>query len=292
MDDHLVMDPPILKESTYFHDPTMQLKVIKRDPEIPYRLHGHEFHELVVIQSGRGITYTNEVEYSVGECSVFYVPPGALHGYKELDHLVLYNIIWGDRLIKKQTFDLEQLPGFTSIFAATEVVMMHLTPSQFTELIPVIQLLEKECDDLSYGSGSRIAAYAYLLEVFVTLSRIFDQTPNSANRTARLLWDIFAHMDERLDEPITTEELTTIAAMSSSTLNRTFKRATGLSPIEFHIHKRIAKACTLIQQRGLSMAQVGEACGFTDPNYFSRQFRKVMGMSPKQYQRIFTSRFA
>jgi len=285
------MEPTILKESTYFHDPTLQLKVVKRDPEIPYRLHGHEFHELVVIQSGRGTTYTGEGEYPLSEGSVFYVPPGAQHGYRNLDHLVLYNIIWGDRLIKKQTFDLDQLPGFNSIFASDEVVMMHLSPSQFTEFLPIILLLEKESDDLSYGSGSRIVAYAYLLELLVALSRIFDRTPGNANRTARLLWDVFSYMDEHLDRPITTEELTTIAAMSSSTLNRTFKRATGLSPIEFHIHKRIARACTLIQQRGLSMAQAGEACGFADPNYFSRQFRKVMGMSPKQYQRIFTSRF-
>ncbi len=285
------MDPTILKENTYFHDPTLQLKVIKRDPEIPYRLHGHEFHELVVVQSGRGTTYTSELEYSVGEGSVFYIPPGSQHGYKNLDHLVLYNIIWGDRLIKKQTFDLDQLPGFASLFQTSEMVVMHISPSHFTELLPTILLLEKESDDLSYGSGSRIIAYAYLLELLVALSRIFDETPSSANRIARLLWNVFTHMDEHLDGPISTEELTTIAAMSSSTLNRTFKRATGLSPIEFHIHKRIARSCTLIQQRGLSMAQVGEACGFPDPNYFSRQFRKVMGMSPKQYQRIFTSRF-
>ena len=291
MPDHLTMDPTILKESTYFHDPTLRLKVVKRDPEIPYRLHGHEFHELAVVQSGRGITYTPEAEYSLAEGSIFYIPPGALHGYKSLDHLVLYNIIWGDSLIKKQTFDLDQLPGYSSLFRSSSVTVMHLSPSHFTELLPIIQLLEKESDDLSYGSGSRIVAYAYLLELLVALSRIFDETPSSVNRTARLLWDVFSHMDEHLDGPISTEELTTIAAMSSSTLNRAFKRATGLSPIEFHIHKRIAKACTLIQQRGLSMAQVGEACGFADPNYFSRQFRKVMGMSPKQYQRIFTSRF-
>lgn len=285
------MEPTILKETTYFHDPSLQLKVMKRDPEIAYRLHGHEFHELVIIQSGRGITFTPQGDHTLGEGSVFYVPPGAQHGYRDLDHLVLYNIIWSDSVVKKQTFDLEQLPGFTSIFGSKEVAVMHLVPAQLTELLSILQLLEKESDDLSYGSGSRILAYAYLLEVLVSLSRIFDQTPSKQNRTARQLWDVIAYMDGHLDRPLSTEELTTIAAMSSSTLNRTFKQATGLSPIEFHIHKRIARACTLIQERGLSMAGVGEACGFSDPNYFSRQFRKVMGMSPKQYQRIFTSRF-
>lgn len=285
------MEPTILQESTYFHDPSLPLKVMKRDPEITYRLHGHEFHELVVVIAGRGTTYTADGEFAIGEGSVLYIPPGCQHGYKELDHLVLYNIIWGENLVKKQTLDLEQLPGFSSIFKAKNLVLMHLAPAQFADLVPLVLLLEKEGDDFSYGSGSRILSWAYLLQILVLLSRIFDQTPSAANRTARQLWDVFAYMDEHLDTPLSTEELTAVAAMSSSTLNRTFKHATGLSPIEFHIHKRIGRACTLIQERGLSMAEVGEACGFSDPNYFSRQFRKVMGMSPKQYQRIFTSRF-
>ena len=55
LSDHFAMEPTILKETTYFHDPSLQLKVMKRDPEIAYRLHGHE---LVIMQSGRSITFT------------------------------------------------------------------------------------------------------------------------------------------------------------------------------------------------------------------------------------------
>ncbi|MFA6682495.1 MAG: AraC family transcriptional regulator [Sphaerochaeta sp.] len=53
----------------------------------------------------------------------------------------------------------------------------------------------------------------------------------------------------------------------------------------------MAYACALIQRRGLSISEVAVASGFADPNYFSRQFRKVMDTTPKEYQKIFTSRF-
>ncbi len=289
---HVGMSETILDESSFFYEPAMQLKVIKRDPELPYRLHSHEFHELVFVVSGRGINFTKDEEFMLREGSVFFVPPGLEHGYKHVENLVLYNIIYGRNLVSRHALDLTELPGYCSIFLQTDSIpSLSLSPSQIAELLPLIQLMEKEADDQSYGSGSRTLAYAYLIELLVSLARIYDQTPNEANQTARRLWEVISYMDNHLDRALSTEELRDVANMSTSTLNRCFKQSTGLSPIEFHIHKRIAYACSLIQKRGLSMAQVSEASGFNDPNYFSRQFRKVMGMSPKQYQRIFTSRF-
>lgn len=286
------MSEIILTDNSYFYEPTMQLKVIKREPELPYRLHSHEFHELVFVVSGRGINYTATEQMPLREGSVFFVPPGVEHGYKEVDNLVLYNVLYGQMLISAHILDLVDLPGYRALFLETQTIPnLLLSPSQISELLPIIQLMEKEADDQSYGSGSRTLAYAYLIELLVSLSRIYDQTPRETNQTARRLWEVISYMDSNLDKSLSTEELTEVANMSTSTLNRWFKQSTGLSPIEFHIHKRIAKACTLIQERGLSMSEISESCGFKDPNYFSRQFRKVMGMSPKQYQRIFTSRF-
>ncbi len=286
------MSEIILTDNSYFYEPTMQLKVVKREPELPFRLHSHEFLELVFVESGSGINYTATEQIPLREGSVFFIPPGVEHGYKELNNLVLYNVLYGQMLISAQSLDLVELPGYRAFFLETQgVPNMVLSPSQRAELIPLIQLMEKEADDQSYGSGSGTLAYAYLIELLVSLSRIYDQTPRETNQAARRLWEVISYMDNNLDISLSTEDLTDVANMSTSTLNRWFKQSTGLSPIEFHIHKRIAKACTLIQERGLSMSQISESCGFKDPNYFSRQFRKVMGMSPKQYQKIFTSRF-
>jgi AraC family L-rhamnose operon transcriptional activator RhaR/AraC family L-rhamnose operon regulatory protein RhaS len=287
------MSEIILTDNSYFYEPTLQLKVVKREPELPYRLHSHEFLELVLVVGGRGINYTATEQMPLREGSVFFIPPGVEHGYKEVDNLVLYNVLYGQMLINAQSLDLVELPGYRAFFLEEQAIPnMLLSPSQIAELIPIIQLIEKEADDQSYGSGSRTLAYAYLIELLVRLSRIYDQTPRETNQTARRLWEVISYIEDNLDISLSTEDLTEVANMSTSTLNRWFKQSTGLSPIEFHIHKRIAKACTLIQERGLSMGQISESCGFKDPNYFSRQFRKVMGMSPKQYQRIFSSRFS
>ena len=73
--------------------------------------------------------------------------------------------------------------------------------------------------------------------------------------------------------------------MWAGNLNRHFQNATGLSPVEFHIQRRIVKACRLIRSSNLTIGEIAEITGFDDGNYFSRQFRKVMGMSPLQYRK-------
>ncbi|MFA6785521.1 MAG: AraC family transcriptional regulator [Sphaerochaeta sp.] len=287
------MSDTILSNNYFFYEPDLQLKVIKRDPELPYRLHSHEFNELVFVIGGRGINYTKHDEQELREGSVFFIPPGVEHGYREVQDLVLYNILIGKNLLSKNFLDLSKLPGFVSLFLVTDhIPYLLLNPSQCTELIPTLAMMEKESDDQSYGTGSKTLAYAYMLDLVVSLSRIYDETPHENNQRIRRLWKVIAYMDENKHKALTSEELTEVANMSTSTLNRYFKTCTGLSPIEFHIHKRIAHACTLIQKHDLSMTEIAEATGFIDPNYFSRQFRRIMAMSPKEYQKIFTSRFS
>ncbi len=291
--EHTPMREPILTENIFFHKPSLQLKVVKRDPELPFRLHSHEFNELVIVTRGAGTHFSKKGEFQLGEGSVFFIPPGTQHGYKDVKDLALYNILIGKSMLAKNFLDLSELPGFNSLFKTAETIpTLLLNPTQLSEVIPILEDMEKEADDQSFGTGAKTLAYSYLLNLIILLSRFYDETPRENNQMAHRLWSVMAFMDKNKNKSLTTGDLTGIANMSTSTLNRYFKLATGLSPIEFHLHKRIAYACALIQKRGLSISEVAEASGFADPNYFSRQFHKVMDTSPKDYQKIFTSRFS
>jgi len=291
--EHTPMIGSILTESIFFHEPSLQLKVVKRDPELPFSLHSHEFNELVLVTRGSGTHFSKNGEFLLGEGSIVFIPPGIQHGYKDVKDLALYNILIGKSMLAKNFLDLADFPGFNSLFKCGDTIpRLLLNPTQLSEVIPLLESMEQEVDDQSFGSGSKTLAYAYLLNLIILLSRIYDETPRGNNQMAHRLGEVMAFMEKNKDKSLTTKELTEIANMSASTLNRSFKLATGLSPIEYHLHKRIAHACSLIQKRGLSIAEVAEASGFTDANYFSRQFRKVMDTTPKEYQKIFTSRFS
>ena len=54
--------------------------------------------------------------------------------------------------------------------------------------------------------------------------------------------------------------------------------------MDYLIRLRISKAAQILRREPLRIKEVSEAVGFRDSNYFSRQFRQVMGVSPRAYR--------
>lgn len=76
-----------------------------------------------------------------------------------------------------------------------------------------------------------------------------------------------------------------LASMSESSLTRAFKKYTGYSPGNYLIRLRIKKAETLLQREDQRISEVGSSVGFRDSNYFSRQFHRINGLTPRQYRK-------
>ncbi len=81
------------------------------------------------------------------------------------------------------------------------------------------------------------------------------------------------------------DELLNIAHMSRSNLMRVFRKATGQTPIEYLVRLRIQKAMELLQSTDLSITEIALEVGFNDSNYFTRQFRRILGESPRAFRR-------
>ena len=87
---------------------------------------------------------------------------------------------------------------------------------------------------------------------------------------------------------ISLEKLTEVAHMSKSSLTRCFQRALGVSPIEYLIRLRVRKAADLLRSSDTRIIGVAFSVGFTDGNYFARQFRALVGCSPREFVKLRT----
>ena len=65
-----------------------------------------------------------------------------------------------------------------------------------------------------------------------------------------------------------------------------FKKIAGKTPNEFLTDIRIKHACFLIDiyKNTISLSEISERCGYLDYIYFSKKFKSVMGMSPREYR--------
>ena len=96
--------------------------------------------------------------------------------------------------------------------------------------------------------------------------------------------EVLSYVEENCAGQLTIRELARRAHMSESSLTRMFHRITGLAPMEHVIRVRIARARELLLRGDMRITEAAYECGFNDSNYFSRQFKKVVGMTPRSYR--------
>ena len=77
-----------------------------------------------------------------------------------------------------------------------------------------------------------------------------------------------------------------VACMSKNSLLRALKRSYGTSPMSYLNQFRLKRAKRLLDDQNLTITEVSFNTGFSDSNYFSRQFRRAYGVSPSEYRKL------
>ena len=96
---------------------------------------------------------------------------------------------------------------------------------------------------------------------------------------------VTAYMSERLDQEVGLRELAQLINLSRFHFCTSFRLATGQTPREWLIARRIERACKLLAQPSLSITKVGLAVGYATPSAFAATFHKRMGMTPSEFRR-------
>lgn len=123
--------------------------------------------------------------------------------------------------------------------------------------------------------------------LLATLARRLRPAPAGAPDAGRALHDRLKQIRGWLVEsPGRHQSAAWIAAqagISPSHLSATWRRCFGVAPREDIIRLRLERACRLLEDAGMPVADVAERCGFSDPHYFSRLFRARQGCTPTAY---------
>jgi len=116
----------------------------------------------------------------------------------------------------------------------------------------------------------------------------FVTTPVPA-RDDHPLADLLPWVLQRLDQPLTVEDLARQAKMSSRHLARHFRSATGTTPLQWLATQRIRRAQELLERTDDSIEVVARAAGMGTATTLRRHFSRVVGVPPDAYRRTFRS---
>jgi AraC family transcriptional regulator len=96
---------------------------------------------------------------------------------------------------------------------------------------------------------------------------------------------VIEYIMENLDGSPTLERMAAVAHLSPYHFARQFRAATGLAPYQYVIARRVERAQQLLRQEDeLGLAEVAFRTGFSDQSHFSSHFKRIVGVTPRQFR--------
>ena len=101
----------------------------------------------------------------------------------------------------------------------------------------------------------------------------------------KLVDDVIKLLKENIFNNLTIDKISKITSYSKAYIFKQFKNATGKGIIEYYIELKNKTAKKLLRENELSVKEISEKLCFDTPNYFSKTFKKINGVTPTQYKK-------
>ena len=266
----------------------------EHNPSHPHDLteveHCHDFCELVIVTSGSAMHFLEDREFPVTAGDIFLLQGLQHHYFYDRKNLDLINIMYDPEKIALPESELRKMPGYCAMFMLEPAYRrqhrfasrLHLKRMALAQVEQLAQ--EMEAENEAAAPGYEVALRAKLLELLVFLSRAYTATETIEAHALLRVGSVIGALENNFSKEWKLEELVAISHMSRSNLMRIFRKATGQTPIEYLLRLRIQKSMELLRTSSLSITEIAMEVGFNDSNYFSRQFRRALGRTPRAFR--------
>lgn len=244
------------------------------------KLHHHDFYEVYLLNSGR-VVYTVEGRtYNLVEEDLLLIAPSELHQLIVPDDTPYERVV----LWLSKSF-LEELSSsqtnLKSIFERTKsegnlIKTSKVKQQKIKDLLEEIATLKN-----SFSFGDDLLCRSKITELLIFLSGELREEKLSAYSSG--LENILNFISDNLsDENLTISTIAEANFLSESRLSHLFKEKLGTSIYQYIIKKRLILAKEYLE-KGESVINMYNLCGFSDYVSFFRTFKREYGITPKEY---------
>jgi AraC-like DNA-binding protein len=237
-----------------------------------YPPHMHEEYSIAVILRGTETTVCNRSSYTARRGDLLLINADQVHENRSVNSEYRLFKIWPD--------------AFTRIWnASSSPCHLHFPNVVVNDQLLSRALLKLHVDLEREGPALEqesqfISTMAFLLER-QTGGQLESSSKRKEQTKVRLIRE---YLRDHYAENISLSELTSLTNLSPFYLLRVFHHQAGFPPHEYQTQVRIAHARRLIRA-GAPLAQIAAETGFFDQSHLSRNFKRIVGVTPRQYFR-------
>ncbi len=224
-----------------------------------YSRHAHTHYEIILTISGSAHASYGAQTYVAERGHIALLPPNTFHSIQNGE-------LYSDFYVA--TDALELCGSCPLILKDESGTIEPLMRTLYTVWVQKEENYQQICDNL--------------LEVICEFIRKLLASKNQYDFVNKLKSIFALHLS---DAGFGLKDAAATLRISADYLRHCFKADTGMTPLEYLTKLRIAQAKRyLVQNKSYTVSEIARLCGFTDPYYFSRCFKKQTGLSPKAYR--------
>lgn len=237
----------------------------------PHARNHYLFHYII---AGRGVLLANDKEYEVGPGHGFLVVPGQITTYRS-DQADPWEYTWleFDGLRAHESLNLAGISGREPVYTARSKRDGQLLQDEMLYIV-----------NHSEASPIHLIAHGYLF-----LDQLVQSSANRQEGRERRLRDFYikealAFIDRNYQRDISIEEIAAVCGLNRSYFGKVFRDSVGESPQAYLLHYRMARAAQLLKETRMSIGEIAAQVSYPNQLHFSRAFKNVHGVSPREYR--------
>lgn len=246
----------------------------------PSYTHYHKGHEIYYLLRGKTKYCIGNEIYYLEKGNMVFVPKGVLH--------VTDNEECGDISRILVTFTDDMLDDY-AISCLSELYNDKFVCFSDENLPKIEELLKRmELESKRTTADREYLIRLYIREFIILISRYRIHRVKAQLSDAQvIIKKVTDYINENYDKTLLEEETSKIFAMSRSHFSRKFKSVTGLRYSEYVTNVRITNSEKLLRETRRSITEIAQQCGFNDSNYFASVFKRLKGITPYKYAKLY-----
>lgn len=265
---------------------------IHQDRNLAKKNNSNDYTELIIIIGGTGIICIETIDFSMGIGDIFLIKNQQQHYFKKKEGLAFYSIKYQPEKLPFPIAELKKIPGYHAIFHLEPYSRkhrkfeshLHLKRSQISKLESILRTMTNEIE--YRPTGFEASLISCLLQLIIEISKKYTEKPQTTeSRSILRVAEIIRTLEKEYSKPWKTSEMANMIQISEGNFLRIFKEATGKDPIDYLMDIRIKQAMEFLNDLSLSVTDIAYKTGFNDSNYFTRIFRKIVGVTPTKYRK-------
>lgn len=254
--------------------------------DFDYAGESHDFWEMVYVDKGEIVATSDGVRHIVPQGSAIFHKPNEFHRLAAngtiAPNVFIITFVCTSRDMQFFNEKITEIPTKLRSYIADIIDERHIVRSDPPGTDTV--------NGRAVGIASEQMVKLYLEQFLILLLRGEEAAKPGRFSAEREDWDnqlvndMIHYLQEHIYQELSVSDLCRRFCYSKTQLSKVFKEATGSTIMDYYTRLKIKEAKYMIREGDLNFSQIAVQLSFDNPQYFSRTFKRIAGMTPKEYK--------